>query len=161
VLDFGCGTGLIAFELGAHARMVYGYDPSPEMGRVFQEKRAALRADNVQFLTGEQMRARSYDGIVTSMVMHHIPDVASEIAGLKRLLAPGGRLVWIDLDADDGSFHADEPDFHGHNGFGRDEVRRILAGCGFQDIKIGTVFQGEKRVDGRALPYTLFKAVAG
>ena len=160
VLDFGCGSGLIAFELRIHAGHVYGYDASREMGRVFQEKREALAADNVHFLTDEEMRSRSYDVIFSSMVLHHIPDVEAEIAGLKRLLKPGGRLIWIDLDAEDGAFHADDPDFQGHNGFERDEVKRILEGCGFRDISMRTIYQAEKQVNGAAVPYTLFMAVA-
>jgi 2-polyprenyl-3-methyl-5-hydroxy-6-metoxy-1,4-benzoquinol methylase len=133
VLDFGCGTGLIAFELCAQAGMVYGYDASEEMGRVFEEKRAAFQADNVRLLNAEAMRSRAYDAICSSMVLHHVPDVEAEIAGLKQLLKPDGRFYWIDLDAEDGAFHADDPDFQGHNGFGRDEVRRILLDCGFRD----------------------------
>ncbi len=160
VLDFGCGTGLIAFELREYAGMVYGYDASSEMGRVFQEKRAALEADNVRFLNAEEMRSRTYDVIFSSMVMHHIPDVEAEISGLKRLLKPGGRLIWIDLDVEDGSFHADDPDFQGHNGFSRDEVKSILTNRGFRDIRVGTVFEGEKQLSGGAVPYSLFKAVA-
>jgi 2-polyprenyl-3-methyl-5-hydroxy-6-metoxy-1,4-benzoquinol methylase len=161
VLDFGCGSGLIAFELRAHAGMVYGYDASREMGRVFQEKREALQVDNVRFLTEGEMRSLCYDVIVSSMVLHHIGDVEAEIAALKRLLKPGGRLVWIDLDAEDGSFHAEEPGFQGHNGFDRDEVKRILTDVGFPEVGLRTVFQGEKQVNGRAVPYTLFMAVAG
>lgn len=159
-LDFGCGSGLIAFELREHAGMVYGFDTSEEMGRVFREKREALQADNVRLLNSEEMRSLSYDVIFSSMVMHHIEDVEAEIAGLRRLLKPGGRLIWIDLNAEDGSFHADDPDFQGHNGFGRDEIKRILMDCGFRDITVGTVFEGEKQVNGGVVPYSLFKAVA-
>ena len=160
VLDFGCGSGLVAFELRAHAGMIYGYDASQGMGHVFQEKREAFAADNVHFLTEEEMRKLSYDVIFSSMVLHHIPDVEAEIAGLKRILKPGGRLIWIDLDAEDGSFHADDPDFLGHNGFERDEVKRILEGCGFRDISMRTIYQAEKQVNGVAVPYSLFMAVA-
>jgi len=151
---------LVAFELREHAGMVYGYDASQQMGRVFQEKCEALHADNVRFLTVEEMRSLSYDVIFSSMVMHHIADVKAEIAGLQRLLKPGGRLIWIDLNADDGSFHAAEPDFQGHNGFEWDEVRRILADCGFESVSVHTMLQAKKEVNGRAAPYSLFMAVA-
>ena len=148
VLDFGCGSGLIAFELRGHAGMVYGYDSSEEMGRVFEAKREALQADDVRFVDEAAMRSRTYDAIVSSMVFHHIRDVVGAIASLKPLLAPDGRFVWIDLDQEDGSFHAEEPGFDGHNGFARDEVQGILEGCGFREISIQTVFQGEKPVNG-------------
>ena len=108
-LDFGCGTGLLTFALCPYVQEISGYDPSAEMGRIFEEKRAACRAENVRLVTKAQMLERSYDVIVTSMVLHHISDVRSEIRGLARRLAPGGRFLWIDLDEDDGSFHASEP----------------------------------------------------
>ena len=161
VLDFGCGSGLIAFALSPRAGVVYGYDPSRGMEQAFLEKRSALKARNVRFVNADEMRAGHYDAIVSSMVLHHVRGVGAEIAGLKRLLAPGGRFYWIDLDADDGAFHANEPGFDGHNGFIRSEVFNILKESGFRKVSIRTVFEGEKDVPSGLLPYSLFMAVAG
>ncbi len=161
VLDLGCGSGLIAFALAPRAGVVYGFDPSREMERVFREKRSALKAENVRFVNADEMRAGRYDAIVSSMVLHHIRDVGAEVAGLKQLLAPGGRFYWIDLDADDGAFHANEPDFDGHNGFIRHEVFNILKASGFREVSIRTVFEGKKEVPSGVLAYSLFMAVAG
>lgn len=160
VLDFGCGTGLIAFGLFPCAAELFGYEPSAEMRRVFEAKREALRADNVRLVSPSEMRARSYDAIYSSMVFHHIPDVRAEIAGLKRLLAPGGRFLWIDLDQDDGSFHGCEPGFDGHDGFARGEVEDMLKGAGFREVSVRTAYQGEKPAAGGPIPYSLFIAAA-
>ncbi len=159
-LDFGCGTGLLTFALCPYIYEISGYDPSKEMGRIFEAKRSMCQADNVRLVTQAQMREHAYDVIFSSMVLHHIRDVRSETQGLARRLTPGGRFIWIDLDEDDGSFHASEPGFDGHNGFSRSEVQEILEDAGFREISVQTVYRGEKVVDGRSVPYSLFMGVA-
>jgi len=159
-LDFGCGTGLLTFALCPYIHEISGYDPSAEMRRIFEIKREMCQADNVRLVTQAQMREHAYDVIVSSMVLHHIPDVRSETQGLAGRLAPGGRFLWIDLDEDDGSFHASEPGFDGHNGFSRSEVKEILEGAGFREISVRTVYQGVKTLESRSVPYSLFMGVA-
>ena len=158
-LDFGCGSGLIAFELCRHAGMVFGYDPSPEMARIFTQKAKACPSGNARFLSREEMHSRSFDAITSSMVFHHIRDVDGEIAELRKRLAPGGRFYWIDLDEEDGSFHRDEPGFDGHNGFRRSKALRILENCGFRRVSIRTAFEGQKMTGGGSVPYSMFLAI--
>ncbi len=160
VLDFGCGTGLLTFALAPYAGAVYGYDTSTEMQRVFQEKQNSDPSKNVQFVTVEAMESMAYDVIFSSMVLHHIPNINATISGLKRLLAPNGVFLWIDLDAEDGTFHKNEPDFRGHNGFSRHEVQRTLQNCGFSEVNIKNVYEGEKAIDGKPMAYSLFLAAA-
>ena len=160
VLDFGCGTGLLSFALRSHAAEISGYDPSAEMGRIFETKRALYKADNVRLVSEAQMRSQTYDVIVSAMVLHHIKDVRATVEGIARMLAPGGRFLLIDLDEEDGSFHASEPGFEGHNGFSRSEVKEILERAGFREISVRTAYQAERTMDGRSVPYSLFMAVA-
>ena len=160
VLDFGCGTGLLTFALAPYAGAVYGYDTSTEMQRVFQEKQNSDPSKNVQFVTAEAMESMAYDVIFSSMVLHHIPNINATISGLKRLLAPNGIFLWIDLDTEDGTFHKNEPDFRGHNGFSRHEVQRTLQNCGFSEVNIKNVYEGEKAIDGKPMAYSLFLAAA-
>jgi predicted TPR repeat methyltransferase len=160
VLDFGCGTGLLSFALRNDAAEISGYDPSAEMGKIFEAKRAMYQADNVRLVSEARMWSSAYDVIFSSMVLHHIKDVRATVERIYRMLAPGGRFLWIDLDEEDGSFHANEPGFDGHNGFPRCEVEDILKGAGFREISIQTVYRGERTMDGRPVPYSLFMAVA-
>jgi SAM-dependent methyltransferase len=158
-LDFGCGSGLIAFRLCGRAGEVFGYDPSPDMARAFREKAKAHPACGARFISREEMSRRTFDVIVSSMVLHHIRDVRGEIAALRERLAPDGRFFWIDLDAEDGAFHRDEPGFDGHDGFERDAVLKILKECGFRSASIRTVFEGHKATGGGPLAYSLFLAI--
>lgn len=160
VLDFGCGTGLLTFALCPYAAAIYGYDSSVGMREVFASKLELYQVQNVRFLTEEEMKGHTFDVIFTSMVFHHIPDITAELTGLRRLLAPDGRLILIDLDKEDGSFHRNDPGFNGHNGFDRDEMRRVLESCGFHEVSIQTVYQGIRSVEGSDTEYSLFMAMA-
>ena len=155
-LEFGCGTGLISFSLQERFQSIYCVDSSEGMLRVLHEKIEKARVGNI-FPAGVDMLAKkeyrgTFDVIYSSMVFHHITDIETQLRALHPLLAPGGLLLTIDLDTEDGSFHSAEPDFHGHNGFSREEFTGWMQGCGFCDVRFETVYKGEKR----GSPYTLF-----
>ncbi len=159
-LDFGCGTGLLTFELYPCAGEIAGFDPSREMGDAFRAKIAETGAQNVRFLTADEMAAEQYDAIFSSMVFHHIRDVDAALVRIKALLNPNGRFVWLDLDEDDGTFHQNEPDFDGHNGFSRSYVRTALAAAGFTNITVEDAYAGGRTMNGVDMNYTVFVAVA-
>ncbi|HOP11553.1 MAG TPA: methyltransferase domain-containing protein [Oscillospiraceae bacterium] len=160
VLDFGCGTGLLTFALSPFAGRIYGFDTSVEMRKIFEEKTALSKTGNVYFIDADELKNHTFDVIFSSMVFHHIVDVQTQIAALKKQLAPGGLFIWIDLYEDDGSFHQNEPDFNGHNGFSEAEVEKTLKNCGFANVSVRPVFSAERPVDGKLIPYSLFLARA-
>lgn len=159
-LDFGCGTGLLTFELFPFAGEIAGYDTSAEMGGMFQRKIGETGAKNVRFLTEAALAGERFDAVFSSMVLHHIKDTGATLDRLKGLLKPGGCFVWLDIDEDDGTFHKDEPDFDGHDGFARDEIRALLSEAGFRDIAVDTAYEGVREVDGASMNYSIFVATA-
>ncbi|BBF44618.1 spermine/spermidine acetyltransferase, putative [Lachnospiraceae bacterium KM106-2] len=160
-LDFGCGTGLLTYELYPYVKSIYGYDTSTQMCQIFKEKSESYHTDNVHILTKpEEMQKQQYDLIFSSMVFHHIIDIKSQILILKECLKQNGIFLLIDLDEEDGSFHQNEPNFHGHNGFKREAIQNTLHSCGFTSISVQTVYKGAKQVDDKSINYSLFMAVA-
>lgn len=138
VLDFGCGTGLVALRLAETVRSVTGMDTSRGMLDVCATKCRNLGLDNVTLLqlegdTGPHAHSGRYDVIVSCMTLHHVEDTAALLAGLTALLAPGGWLCLADLDLEGGRFHGDNTGVY-HFGFERSALREILAGLGFRDI---------------------------
>ena len=100
VLDVGCGTGYFA-RLLAHAvgrdGLVVGIDPSPAM--ISYASRQTGRASNCQFQVGTvealEFPAEHFDVVVSSLVMHHLPEDlrVAALQEMRRVLRPGGKLL--------------------------------------------------------------------
>ncbi|GHF34304.1 methyltransferase [Streptomyces mashuensis] len=103
-LDLGCGDGLLARRLAERAREVTGVDRSEDMIR--QARRAAadahvphltfLQADFLRPPLPEALAEGTFDFVSAVAVVHH-GDFATAVQSMKRLLAPGGRLVIVGL----------------------------------------------------------------
>lgn len=163
VLDYGCGTGLIAMQLQSQVRSVCGADSSPAMVAVLEDKIATLKPGNVstQLVDFEHgaHAAGEYDLIVSSMVTHHIPDTAALLREWKRLLRPQGQIAFADLDSEDGSFHGDNTGVF-HLGFDRAALRELLLAEGYSDVRDTTATVVRKEVDGKARDFPIFLIAA-
>jgi len=100
VLDVGCGTGyfarLLAQAVGRDG-LVVGVDPSTTM--ISYASRKTRHASNCRFQVGTaealEFPAEHFDVVVSSLVMHHLPEDL-RVAALRemwRVLRPGGRLL--------------------------------------------------------------------
>jgi len=78
---------------------------------------------------------RTFDGIVSSMTMHHIEDVAAMFSRFNSLLEGGGFIAIADLDSEPGSFHSEDTGVF-HHGFDRDTIVALARGAGFVDVEI-------------------------
>lgn len=137
-LEFGCGTGLVSLNLAEEFRRITMIDSSRKMIGVLKRKIASLNAKNlvalhatIDFLLAQNER---FDIIYTSMALHHVTDIPDMIAKFVGLAAPNGRLCVIDLLEEDGSFHAHEHGFEGHNGFDPESLKNELAKNGFGGV---------------------------
>ncbi len=163
VLDYGCGTGLIALRLQPQVRSVCGADSSPAMIAVLEDKIATLKPGNVSTqlvdLEHGAHAAGSYDLIVSSMVTHHIPDTAALLREWKRLLRPHGQIAFADLDSEDGAFHGDNTGVF-HLGFDRAALRQLLLAEGYSDVRDATATVVNKEVAGKAREFPIFLITA-
>lgn len=161
VLEYGAGTGLVAQALVDHVGPLTLVDSSVGMREVMEGKVASgalpegTRIWDVDLATDEPPRER-FDLIVTVMALHHIPDLDPVLRRFAALLDAGGHLCIVDLEADDGWYHRDKPDFDGHDGFEHDVLADALRAAGFHDISFAPC--NEMRKKGRSYP--LFLAVA-
>lgn len=163
VLDYGCGTGLIAIRLQPQVRSVCGADSSPAMIAVLQDKIATLKPGNVSTQRVDFERGAhavgQYDLIVSSMVTHHIPDTAALLREWKRLLRPRGQIAFADLDSEDGAFHGDNTGVF-HLGFDRTALRKLLLAEGYTDVRDTTATVVRKEVEGKMREFPIFLIVA-
>jgi ubiquinone/menaquinone biosynthesis C-methylase UbiE len=96
VLDVGCGTGILAYELSRHFRAVVAIDISEPMLAIARARRAApnidYRCEDANHLALNQ----TFDCIVSHTTFHHLEDVSETLRRLKASLEPRGRLILVD-----------------------------------------------------------------
>jgi Methylase involved in ubiquinone/menaquinone biosynthesis len=163
-LEFGCGTGLISFCLNDKFEMITLVDTSKGMVDVLNSKIKTFEINNMkayQMDINEKhtLPENSYEVIYTSMALHHIIDTETTIRNLYRLLKKDGYLCIIDLDEEDGSFHKEEKDFNGHNGFNQNDLKNVLLETGLKDVEANTFYEDEKVVEEMNVKYSLFLMV--
>jgi len=146
-LDFGAGTGLVTLNIQPRVASIVAVDVSSGMLEVLEKKFAAAGIDNVQSrlwdLESRPYPETGFDLVISSMTLHHLPDVPLIFKRLAAVLKPGGWLAVADLDSEDGSFHRDVKDVY-HKGFARDDIRRWLQDAGFVNISIQDAHRLEK-----------------
>jgi ubiquinone/menaquinone biosynthesis C-methylase UbiE len=107
ILDFGCGTGTLCFELQKHnsACFITGIDVDPRMIAIAEKKYADLKfckilPGNIPFSSG------IFDTVVSSWVFHHLTFQEKQKAfdEIARVLKPGGVFVLVDWTKPEGIF---------------------------------------------------------
>jgi predicted TPR repeat methyltransferase len=112
VLDLGCGTGLVGAAIASYARKLVGVDLSVNMLAKAGERGLYQRTECMDLLTmmrGEA--ASSYDVVIAADVFIYVGKIDEVVAEAKRLLRPGGLLVFsaealevlADAEADGGN----------------------------------------------------------
>lgn len=158
-LEFGCGTGLITFNLTDLFNDVTLIDISSEMIEVVNEKIEKFNLNNSKAISCDLMKSdnlEKYDCIYTSMAMHHIIDVEEILNRFHEILNEKGKLCIVELNKDNGDFHKNEEGFNGHNGFSQKDLKNILEKYGFKNINSYTFYNSYKEVGCEKIEYSLF-----
>jgi len=159
-LEYGCGTGLVGLELCDVFDSLLLVDSSPEMIRQADIKLRELNKPGVVSLCCDFMtnmpEGLQVDYIFSSLVLHHIKDTKAILRRFREALNDGGRVLLVDVDKEDGSFHAKYPDFEGHNGFEHQTLIDLAVAAGFSNASIETFYHGSKTYNGQENPYSLF-----
>lgn len=118
-LEYGCGTGLLSFNLQPYFKHITLADTSQGMLQIAQQKINNANIENMKTqmidLTIDKSISEKFDIIYTVMVLHHIHNTGEIIKNFSRIINKSGYLCIVDLDEEDGSFHGQ--DFDGHKGF--------------------------------------------
>jgi ubiquinone/menaquinone biosynthesis C-methylase UbiE len=157
-MEYGCGTGLLSFELRGDIGPITMADSSEGMLLVLRDKIAALGAINMNpvklDLAVDRVPDDRFDLVYTLMTLHHIPDVDRALTSFHSLLRPNGWLAICDLDKEDGSFH--DPGAEVHNGFHRSDLEGQLRSLGCVEVRSITAYEVEREKGGMKRVYPLF-----
>lgn len=159
IMEYGCATGLIGFNLCNKFKKITLMDAEEEMINVVKEKILNYETDNVFAkkidLTKETYENEKFDVIFTSLTLHHIKDVKGIISKFYKMLNKNGILCIIELDKDDGSFHINSKEFDGYDGFEHQYMENVLNNVGFSNVKSETFFHDIKNGKDYSLFYTV------
>jgi demethylmenaquinone methyltransferase/2-methoxy-6-polyprenyl-1,4-benzoquinol methylase len=96
VLDLACGTGDLLFAAAARARRAVGLDVTFRMLQLARAKRpAALVQGDMLALPFPHA---SFTVVTTGYGLRNVPDLDRAIGEIRRVLAPGGRLLSLDFN---------------------------------------------------------------
>ncbi len=137
LLDMGAGTGLLSFFLSEYVEKITALDNSASMLEVFKNKQNHF-ACKTQILYADITKDKidnKFDGIISSMTLHHIENTKELLKKLRSLLKPGGFIALADLVSEDGSFHDDNKGVY-HKGFNTNEFTALVKQSGFKKISL-------------------------
>ena len=158
IMDFGAGTGLLSFKIAPMVKSVMGIDLSAGMLEQLESKN--LPSLQVKTLCQDIVQTpyeEKFNGIVSSMAMHHVEDTARLFETFHAHLERDGFIAIADLEEEDGTFHAQ----HGndgvhHFGFNRDVLRDTIEKAGFRNVRFHDAYS-VNREDGS---YPIFLVTA-
>jgi len=97
VLDYGCGTGLIANEISEYVKGIHAIDISSNMIAIAEKKAQARNIANIKYahatLFDERYKKGSFDVILAFHVLHLLEDEPILLQRMNELLKPGGLLI--------------------------------------------------------------------
>ncbi|MDQ3769227.1 MAG: class I SAM-dependent methyltransferase [Actinomycetota bacterium] len=155
VLDVGCGTGVVTAAAAARGAHATGVDMADGMLAVARERHPDLAfvAADAEALPFD---AATFDGLLASLVVNHLPAPSRAVSEFARVLVHGGRVaiaVWDRPErtalfgeltaavADTGiDVHATLPPGPDPYRYADDaEMSGLLAGAGLVDVRLGTL----------------------
>jgi len=137
IMDFGAGTGLLSYCLANKIAKVTAVDNSPSMLEVFNEKASSFECitEVMEFdLSHDIPTGLLFDGIVSSMTIHHLEDTEDMLRKMYTMLSDGGFIALADLECEDGTFHSDNTGVF-HFGFDQKELMQLATKVGFKEIR--------------------------
>jgi cyclopropane fatty-acyl-phospholipid synthase-like methyltransferase len=137
LMDFGSGTGLLLERIAPFVQKITAIDISQSMNDQLDKKRDSLgcEIDILEIDLESTDITDEFDGIISSMTMHHVKDIGAMFAKFYSLLNDDGIIAISDLDKEDGSFHTEDTGVY-HFGFERDAFVNAANEAGFREVEI-------------------------
>jgi ubiquinone/menaquinone biosynthesis C-methylase UbiE len=99
ILEIGFGTGLNLDHYPEYVRRLTAVDPGPGMARIARRRIEGSVVDvelHVQTAEGLPFDDGSFDSVVSTWTLCSIPDAGRAVAGVYRVLKPGGRFLFLE-----------------------------------------------------------------
>jgi cyclopropane fatty-acyl-phospholipid synthase-like methyltransferase len=137
LMDFGSGTGLLLGRIAPFVRKITAIDISKSMNEQLDKKRGSISCEiDILEIDLESTNINDeFDGIISSMTMHHVEDIREMFDKFYSMLNDDGIIAISDLDKEDGSFHTEDTGVY-HFGFEREAITSFAKQAGFREVEI-------------------------
>lgn len=145
IMDFGSGTGLLSIEIAPHVGKITGIDMSKSMNQELLENKHLVDCD-LEILELDLSKSdvdKKFDGIISSMTLHHVEDIKKLFKKFHDMLDEGGTIALSDLYTEDGTFHSEDTGVF-HFGFEEDFIIECALEAGFRELEIHEVSVAKK-----------------
>lgn len=143
VLDAGSGPGLYALHLAEKGHFVTGIDIDKEKVKLSTEI-AKRMGSTAEFVAGDLCALpfpdNSFEVIVCSDVIEHIPDDRKALREMARVLRPEGKLVLTTTGNNPFTKNLIETFEHCKAGYDEEDFRRLIEGTGLALVKVRPLF---------------------
>lgn len=118
--DFGCGTGTVTAALAPFVARVIAVDESAAMLKSARHRTRDLPNVDLRSGTLEEppVAPGELDAALLVLVLHHASDPLTILAGVRRTLRPGGKLLIVDMQPHE---HVEYREQMGHQWLGFEE----------------------------------------
>ncbi|WP_165867574.1 class I SAM-dependent methyltransferase [Paenibacillus pinisoli] len=97
VMDYGCGTGLIANEIADSVQVLHAIDLSANMVEIAGKKALERSIANISYahttIFDERYKKGSFDAILAFHILHLLEDEGAELQRIHELLKPGALFI--------------------------------------------------------------------
>jgi ArsR family transcriptional regulator len=120
-----------------YVRQVIAVDSSPDMLDAARQRLGGAR--NVDLRQGEleslPIEAGALNAAMLSLVLHYSPSPARALAEVARVLAPGGRVLVVDMLPHERQEYQQQMG-HVWLGFSEKQIGKFLTDAGFSDVRV-------------------------
>ena len=165
VLEIGCGTGILSFNVSPYVRQIVAIDAAEGMIEVLKQKLQQPNApknitpiavlledpEDSHLPTGTDGSRMKFDLILSHLVLHHIPDLRGVLMTMLGCLKSGGFVALTDFE----DFGPEARRFHPHakmagverHGINRETMTGLMEEVGFKKVKVERAWAMKKQVE--------------
>ena len=97
ILDYGCGSGILAIQLASFVKEIHALDISSKSIEAAEQRTKGRKIENISYthttIFDEKYKKESFDIILAFNILHLLDDIPKVVKRINDLLKPGGLFI--------------------------------------------------------------------